>query len=146
MVKGCIKYTCTQPRPRKYEWKKDLARTKCCSFNQTFHPVGTLLHTQLLPDECTTVSLKCKKKEVFTNLEIEVEDDCPDLPGIMNVVTESNTTIQSARFPSPFPPKQEECWMRTPSCGHSVKLEFLEFDVGSEIEQNVLTFLVAEQL
>ena len=72
----------------------------------------------------------CTKKEVFAHLEIEVKDDCPESPGIMNVQTEPNSTISSARYPSPFPPKQEECWMRTPSCGHFVHLEFAEFDVN----------------
>ena len=48
----------------------------------------------------------------------------------MNVLIEPTATIKSARFPSPFPPKQDECWMRTPSCGHFVHLEIEHFNVS----------------
>jgi len=75
------------------------------------------------------VSLTCVKKEVYATWELEVEDDCPERPGIVNVLMEPNSTILSAMFPSPFPPKQDECWVRTPSCGHHVTLEFLDFNV-----------------
>jgi len=85
--------------------------------------------SRILPDECTTVSIRCKRKDGHVNPEIEEADDCPQRPGIMNVQTEATATIKSARFPSPFPPKQDECWMRTPTCGHFVKLEFVEFNV-----------------
>jgi len=129
LTKGCLKYTCTEPRPRKFAWETELARHKCCSFNETFYPYGTTLLSKRLPDECTTVHLRCKKKEVFTEIEIDVEDKCPERPGIMNVLTTPSETIKSARFPSPFLPNQDECWMRTPTCGHFVQLEFVDFNV-----------------
>merc|ERR1719431_897421 len=129
LIKGCIKYTCTEPKRRYFEWQTELARTKCCSFNETFHRIGCTLSSRVLPDDCTTVSLTCVKKEVYANLELEVEDDCPERPGIVKVLMEPDSTIHSARFPSPFPPKQDECWVRTPSCGHHVTLEFLDFNV-----------------
>jgi len=129
LIKGCIKYTCTEPKKRQFAWVTELARTKCCSFNETFHRIGSTLSSRVLPDECTTVSLRCKKKEVYAALELEVEDDCPERPGIVNVLMEPDSTINSARFPSPFPPKEDECWVRTPSCGHHVTLEFTDFNV-----------------
>merc|ERR1711970_283736 len=129
LIKGCVEYTCTEPKKRQFEWVTELARTKCCSFNETFHRIGSTLLSRVLPDECTKVSLRCKKKEVYANLELEVEDDCPERPGIVNVLMEPDSTISSARFPSPFPPKEDECWVRTPSCGHYVTLEFLDFNV-----------------
>jgi len=129
VIKGCYKFTCTSPKPRRYEWVQELARTKCCSFNESFVAIGSTLLTKVLPNECTTTFLRCKKKEVFAELELEVEDECPEPPGIMNVVTVPEETIQSARYPSPFPEDQDECWMRTPSCGHHVHIKFEHFDV-----------------
>merc|ERR1712243_30143 len=129
LIKGCIKWTCTEPKRRQYVWVTELARTKCCSFNETYYRIGTTLLSRVLPDECTNVALRCRKKEVFADMVIEVEDYCPERPGIVNVLMEPTSTIKSARFPSPFPPKQDECWVRTPSCGHHVTLEFLEFNV-----------------
>ena len=130
MIKGCLKYTCTEPAPRKYRWAKELAKTKCCSFNKTIHPPGPAILSRVLSDDCTTVSIRCKKKKGFANLDIEVKDNCPEMPGIMNVQLEPNATISSAGFPGPFPPNQDECWTRTPTCGHSVHLKFAEFNVS----------------
>ena len=63
-----------------------------------------------------------------------------NVKGIMNVLTEPNATIKSARFPSPFPPRQDECWMRTPSCGHFVQLEFVEFNVSRKLKLQIQFF------
>ena len=91
VLKGCNKFTCTEPKPRKYEWVSELARTKCCSFNESFVPVGTTLLTKVLPDECTTTFLRCKKKEVVAELELEIEDDCPERPGKLDILITSHS-------------------------------------------------------
>ena len=48
----------------------------------------------------------------------------------MNVVMNTSVTIASPGFPSAYPVDVEECWTRTPSCGHQVQLEFTRFDVS----------------
>jgi len=128
-IKDCVRYTCKKPKPRVFEWMSELARERCCSFNETSYPHGTEVLSKTLPDECTTLHLRCMKNDESTDMEIDVEDKCPQRPGIMNVLGKKSEIIKSARFPSPFPPKQDECWMRTPTCGHSVQLEFVDFNV-----------------
>ena len=67
-------------------WVTELARTKCCSFNETYYRIGTTLLSRVLPDDCTNVALRCRKKEVFADMVIEVEDYCPERPGIIYLV------------------------------------------------------------
>merc|ERR1711875_126905 len=81
LIKGCEKWTCTEPKRRQYVWVTALARTKCCSFNETYYRIGSTLLSRVLPDECTNVALRCRKKEVFADIGIEVEDYCPERPG-----------------------------------------------------------------
>ena len=50
--------------------------------------------------------------------------------GIMNVITNTSFVITSPRFPLNYPVDVDECWMRTPSCGHHVQLEFTDFNVS----------------
>ena len=52
------------------------------------------------------------------------------IPGIMNVITNTSAVITTPGYPSAYPENVKECWMRTPSCGHHVQLEFLEFNVS----------------
>jgi len=127
--KGCDKFTCVKINRKTFVWKPSFASTKCCSFNQTGYRIGSSIESVQLPDMCTTVSLMCKRKEAGADMELIVEDDCPKRPGIMNVITNSSAIIKSPRYPSNYPPNVDECWMRTPSCGYGVKLEFTNFDV-----------------
>ena len=119
--------------------------SKCCAFNQTTIPLGTRVQEVLLPDLCTKVSIECNIKKAKADLEMVIEDSCPKKPGAslwdttkiiniflvqMNVIFNSSSVLTSPGFPSSYPANIEQCWMRTPSCGHHVQLEFTDFNVS----------------
>ena len=52
------------------------------------------------------------------------------IAAIMHVITDIPFYLQSPRYPLPYPADVEECWMRTPTCGYGVQLEFEDFDVS----------------
>ena len=110
---------------------------RCCSYNQSYVPIGTTLQSDILPDTCTRASLICRKKESKANLEIVIEDNCPKEEAIMNVIMNTTAIITTPGFPSPYPGNVDECWSRAPSCGHSVRLEFTQFNVSFIYLQNI---------
>jgi len=127
--KDCIKYTCTEPRPRNFVWAEELDTQRCCSFNRTLYPIGSEILCKDLPDECTKVCLECVRVEAKATMDLVVEDDCPERPPETKVITEVPYDIKSPGYPYPYPPKQDMCWSWTPKCGNSAYLEFHDFDV-----------------
>merc|ERR1711872_9513 len=127
-IVDCTKFTCKKINWKTFEWMETKAPL-CCSYDQKLYPRDSVLTSIVLPDQCTSVSLKCIKKEAKSEMELVVKDSCPPPKAIMNVITEAPATIKSYGFPKPFPPKQDECWMRTPACGHFIHLHFTDFNV-----------------
>ena len=128
--KDCKTYTCTEPKPRKFVWVDELDTKRCCSFNQTFYPISSKILCEQLPDDCTTVCVECVRVEAKANLDLVVDDNCPERPPETIVITEVPYDIKSPNYPHPYPPKQDICWSWTPKCGNYAYLEFFDFDVS----------------
>ena len=109
---------------------EELDTKSCCSFNQTFYPINSKILCKVLPDECTTVCVECVRVEAKANLDLVVEDDCPERPPETKVITQVPHDIKSPGYPNPYTPKQDICWSWTPKCGNQAYLEFLDFDVS----------------
>ena len=130
-TKGCYKFTCVMKKPgRQLNWRPRFLNKKCCSFNQTDVRIGATVDTLVLPDQCTHASVVCEKKEDKADLRMRIEDYCPKKPGLVNVITNTSAIITTPEYPNAYPTNVDECWIRTPSCGHSVQLEFTHFNVG----------------
>eukprot|EP00090_Calanus_glacialis_P006447 TRINITY_DN15016_c0_g1_i2.p1 TRINITY_DN15016_c0_g1~~TRINITY_DN15016_c0_g1_i2.p1 ORF type:complete len:399 (+),score=88.21 TRINITY_DN15016_c0_g1_i2:3-1199(+) len=127
--KDCKTYTCTEPKPRKFVWVDELDTKRCCSFNQTFYPISSKILCEQLPDDCTTVCVECVRVEAKANLDLVVDDNCPERPPETKVITQVPHDIKSPGYPNPYTPKQDICWSWTPKCGNQAYLEFLDFDV-----------------
>ena len=104
--------------------------SRCCSFNQANIPIGETVLSATLPDLCTRTDVVCRGHDGRAGLELEIEDNCPEQPGVMNVITNTSSIITTPGFPSAYPVNVAECWMRTPSCGHQVQIEFTQFNVS----------------
>ena len=78
---------------------------------------------------CTRASVVCVEEDPKALLEIEIEDNCPEQQGVMNVITNATAIITTPEYPAAYPVDVDECWSRVPSCGHTVQLEFTEFNV-----------------
>ena len=128
--KGCYKFTCVIKKPgRQLKWEPSFLSQKCCSFNRTSVPIGTTLDTLVLPDQCTQASVVCQNRDNKAELGLVIEDNCPKPPGLVNVITNTSAIIATPKHPKAYPTGVDECWIRTPSCGHSVQLEFTSFNV-----------------
>ena len=78
--KTCDKYTCT-PKGRNLNWVKSFAEEKCCHFDNAGSPIGTNMLSVQLPDNCTSVSVMCRKKEGYADIQMESDNSqCPKKP------------------------------------------------------------------
>ena len=74
--------------------------------------------------------VECVRVEAKANLDLVIEDDCPERPPDTKVLTQVPHDIKSPGYPNPYTPKQDICWSWTPKCGNYAYLKFFDFDVS----------------